>query len=418
MNKMFEDLKLDDVQSIINPNVNLNLPYGCEYLDILGGRNFERAKSLIEKWPNYAKSPLLELSKLAQQINVAEVYYKDESERFGLSSFKALGGAYAVSRLLIKEINKQYPNETVTTEDLVLRKYSDITQHITVTCATDGNHGRSVAWGAQSFGCQCIIYIHSTVSQGRADAIASYGAKVVRTLGNYDDAVRQVDEDARKHDRFIVSDTSYEGYLDVPKDVMQGYAIMADEALSQLPSNQKLTHVFLQGGVGGLAAAVTAHFWEKLEQDKPLFIVVEPEEAACLYESAKAGEPVAVQGNLNTVMAGLACGEVSVLAWTILKDAVSYFMTINDQSALEMMKILAKDAAARPVVAGESAVAGLVGCVAATLDPVMRKRFQLNEASRILIIGSEGATDPDLYQSIVGASATQVKGGEHDCEKN
>lgn len=410
MSKMFENLELDDVKSVNNPNANLNLPYGGEYLDILGGRNFERAQALIEKWPNYTQSPLLELSKLAEKINVHQVYYKDESERFGLSSFKALGGAYAVSRLLIKEINQHYPNEMITTEDLVSRKYADITQHITVSCATDGNHGRSVAWGAQSFGCQCIIYIHSTVSQGRADAIASYGAQVVRTSGNYDDAVRQADDDAKKHGRFVVSDTSYEGYLDVPKDVMQGYAVMADEVLSQLPRHQKLTHVFLQGGVGGLAAAVTAHFWEKLEQDKPLFIVVEPEQAACLFESAKAGEPVAVRGDLNTVMAGLACGEVSVLAWTILKDAVSHFMTINDQSALEMMRILVKDAAVSPIVAGESAVAGLVGCVAAALNPDLRKSFKLNESSQILIIGSEGATDPDLYQRIVGASAEQIKG--------
>lgn len=410
MSKMLENLKLDDVQSVVNQNANLNLPYGAKYLDILGGENFERAKALIEKWPNYTKSPLVELSELAKQINVAEVYYKDESERFGLSSFKALGGAYAVSRLLIKEINQHFPNETITTEDLVSRKYAEITQQITVTCATDGNHGRSVAWGAQSFGCQCIIYIHGTVSQGRADAIASYSAQVIRTSGNYDDAVRQADEDAKKHGRFVVSDTSYEGYLDVPKDVMQGYAVMADEVLSQLPSNQKLTHVFLQGGVGGLAAAVTAHLWEKLEKDKPLFIVVEPDQAACLYESAKVGKPVAVQGDLNTLMAGLACGEVSVLAWTILKDAVSHFMTINDSTALEMMKILANNAAAHPIVAGESAVAGLVGCVAAALNSELRQNFQLNESSRILIIGSEGATDPDLYQSIVGASAAQVKG--------
>ena len=407
---MFKNFKLDNVQSVLNQNANLHLPYGSQHVEILGGKNFERAKDLIEKWPNYKKSPLTALSKLAQQINVAEVYYKDESERFGLSSFKALGGAYAVSRLLIKEINQHYPDVVVTTEDLVSKKYLHITQQMTVSCATDGNHGRSVAWGAQSFGCQCIIYIHSTVSQGRADAIAFYGAQVIRTSGNYDDAVRQADEDAKKHGRFVVSDTSYAGYLDVPKDVMQGYAVMADEVLDQLPKNQKLTHVFLQGGVGGLAAAVTAHLWEKLEQDKPLFIVVEPEQAACLYESAKKGEPVAVQGDLNTVMAGLACGEVSVLAWTILKDAVSHFMTINDQSALEMMRILAKDAAVSPIVAGESAVAGLVGCVAAALDPELRHHFQLNESSKILIIGSEGATDPDLYQSIVGTSAAQLKG--------
>jgi len=398
------------LQSTLNCAVTPNAEYSVAQRTILGGAAFALAADEITRWPGYAPTPLVPLNGLARAVEVASIHYKDEADRFGLGSFKALGGAYAVSRLLIREIQARSGSANVSVSDLLSGKYAAIAREITVTCATDGNHGRSVAWGAQRFGCQCVIYIHATVSQGRADAIAQFGAEVVRTAGNYDDAVRQAAEDAARLGRFVVSDTSYEGYMEVPKDVMQGYAVMADEALRQLPDGELPTHVFLQGGVGGLAAAVCAHLWETLGTRRPRFIVVEPDKAACLYESARAGHPVAVHGDLDTVMAGLACGEVSLLAWEILKPGAEAFLTIDDESALETMRILAEGRFGdSPLVAGESAVAGLVGCLGAATNPALRTALGLDASSRVLVFGSEGATDPALYQRIVGKPAELVR---------
>lgn len=338
------------------------------------------ARRVIAGWPGYAPTPLHSLDIMAQTEGLAAIRYKDEAGRFALGSFKALGGAYAVWRLL----QKQGPGG----------------QRITVTCATDGNHGRSVAWGAQNFGCACVIYVHATVSQGRVDAIARYGAEVRRVAGNYDDAVRQAQRDADANGWFVVSDTSYPGYRDVPRDVMQGYGVMAAEAYEQMMPAEYPTHVFVQGGVGGLAAAVLAYLWQRFGAERPRFVVVEPERAACLYESARAGQPVVVSGDLDTVMAGLACGEVSELAWELLDPGADGFMTVPDEAALGLMRRLADWG----VVAGESAVAGLAGALAARQAGL----FGVNAASRLLVFGSEGATDPALYRQIVGRGHEEV----------
>ncbi|MCP1677875.1 diaminopropionate ammonia-lyase family [Kerstersia gyiorum] len=224
--------------------------------------------------------------------------------------------------------------------------------------------------------------------------------------------MRQAAEDAARLGRFVVSDTSYPGYMEVPKDVMQGYGVMADEALQQLTQSEDgglPTHVFLQGGVGGLAAAVCAHFWEQLGTRRPRFIVVEPDKAACLYESAKAGKPVAVHGELDTVMAGLACGEVSLLAWEILHPGVQAFLTVDDEAALDTVRLLADSPYGdAPLVAGESAVAGLAGALAALADPAARQALGLDANSRVLLFGSEGATDPVLYEQIVGRKPAEI----------
>lgn len=407
MNHPLPNLKLQCAQ---NPAATPGAPYGARQQAVLGGEAFARAAVQIRRWPGYAPTPLVALDGLARAAGFAQILYKDEGGRFGLGSFKALGGAYAVSRLLVREIASRLGVSDVSVDDLLSGRYADVVRDITVTCATDGNHGRSVAWGAQRFGCQCVIYIHATVSEGRKAAIEQYGAQVVRTAGNYDDSVRQAADDAARLGRFVVSDTSYEGYMEVPKDVMQGYAVMADEALRQLPDGQLPTHVFLQGGVGGLAAAVCAHFWEVLGDKRPRFIVVEPDKAACLYESVRAGKPVAVHGDLDTVMAGLACGEVSLLAWEVLHPGAHAFLTIDDASALDSVRLLADGRYGdTPIVAGESAVAGLAGCLGAMADAAVREQLGLTAASRVLVFGSEGATDVALYERIVGRLPKDVR---------
>ncbi|MCS5590342.1 MAG: diaminopropionate ammonia-lyase, partial [Candidatus Thioglobus sp.] len=364
---------------------NINIQVGSQYKhqDILSLESFELANKEISSWDKYEPTPLQFLSEIANDSGVSLIAYKDENHRFSLKSFKALGGAYAVANLLIKKLNEQ--GIDAKSSDLIAGTYSEITSKITVCCATDGNHGRSVAWGAQKFGCNCEIYIHRNVSIGREKAIAKYGATVNRIKGNYDDSVHIAAEVAEAKGYYVVSDTSYEGYTDIPKNVMQGYTVMVDEAMKQM--KEIPTHVFLQGGVGGFPAAVVSYLVESLDCP-PIFVVVEPTNADCLFQSAVNGEPTVVHGDLDTVMAGLACGEVSLLAWSILESYVPHFLTIQDDSISKTMQLLANRD--KPIVAGESAVAGLAGFLIACNDDTLKSKLMLNENSRILFFGTEG----------------------------
>ena len=385
---------------------NINIQVGSQYKhqDILSLESFELANKEISSWDKYEPTPLHFLSEIANDSGVSLIAYKDENHRFSLKSFKALGGAYAVANLLIKKLNEQ--GIDAKSSDLIAGTYSEITSKITVCCATDGNHGRSVAWGAQKFGCNCEIYIHRNVSIGREEAIAKYGATVNRIKGNYDDSVHIAAEVAEAKGYYVVSDTSYEGYTDIPKDVMQGYTVMVDESIKQM--KEIPTHVFLQGGVGGFPAAVVSYLVESLDCP-PIFVVVEPTNANCLFQSAVNGEPTVVHGDLDTVMAGLACGEVSLLAWSILESYVPHFLTIQDDSISKTMQLLANRD--KPIIAGESAVAGLAGFLIAANDDTLKSKLMLNENSRILFFGTEGDTDETMYKHLVGRSSEEVMSG-------
>ena len=385
---------------------NINIQVGSQYKhqDILSLESFELANKEISSWDKYEPTPLHLLSEIANNSGVSLIAYKDENHRFSLKSFKALGGAYAVSNLLIKKLNEE--GIKANSSDLIVGTYSEITSKITVCCATDGNHGRSVAWGAQKFGCNCEIYIHRNVSIGREEAIAKYGATVNRIKGNYDDSVHIAAEVAEANGYYVVSDTSYEGYTDIPKDVMQGYTVMVDEAMKQM--KEIPTHVFLQGGVGGFPAAVVSYLVES-QDCPPIFVVVEPSNADCLFQSAVNGEPTVVHGDLDTVMAGLACGEVSLLAWSILESYVPHFLTIQDDSISKTMQLLANRD--KPIIAGESAVAGLAGFLIASNDDTLKSKLMLNENSRILFFGTEGDTDETMYKQLVGRSSEEVMKG-------
>lgn len=364
----------------------------------------------LAHWPlvGHARTPLRALPNLAARLGVASVSVKDESCRSPLGSFKALGAPIALVRL-VKRLRR---TQALDPQGLVTGRYAAELADLTVISATDGNHGRALAAAARAIGCGCVIVLHANVDAERERAISAYGARIVRIAGNYDESVVCAAQLAQANGWYVVSDTSYDGYEAIPRDVMQGYGVIAAEAAAQAAEDdgRPFTHVFLQGGVGGLAAAVCAHFWEQLGERRPRFIVVEPDKAACLYESARAGKPVAVHGDLDTVMAGLACGEVSLLAWEVLHPGAQAFLTVDDEAALETVRLLASgkygDA---PIVAGESAVAGLTGCLAALADPAVRDALGLDAGSRVLVFGSEGATDPELYQRIVGKSAAEVE---------
>lgn len=390
-----------------NPRALAGVPYGRVQEAVMDLAGHHAAFDEITRWPGYAATPLRALGDVAGALGLAAVHYKDEGGRFGLGSFKALGGAYAVRRHLGALVEAAL-GHAVDTAALLAGRHRTLTETVTVTTATDGNHGRSVAWGAQLFGCRAVIYIHQEVSAGRQAAIEAYGATVVRTPGNYDDSVRRAAADAAANGWTVVSDTTYPGYRDIPRDVMHGYTVMVEEALRQWPDQAPPTHAFVQGGVGALPAAVAAHLWQRLGLRRPCFVVVEPERAACLLASARAGKPVAVTGKLDTMMAGLACGEASELAWDLLVRGADAFMAIPDSDAIDAMRLLADRQPA--VVAGESAVAGLAALRVAASDPTARAALRLGPDSRVLLFGSEGATDPALYARIVGRSADNVAG--------
>ncbi len=384
-----------------NPRANPELTYPTELHAIASLEAASRAADDISGWPGYAPTPLCDLGALASDMGVARIWYKDESQRFHLKSFKALGGAYAVACLLRREIEREY-GETASIDDLLSGKYSELAANTVISCATDGNHGRSVAWGCQMFGCPCVIYIHRDVSPGRQQAMESFGAQVIRIDGNYDESVRMADEDAQTEGRIIVSDTSYPGYQDIPRDVALGYTVMLAESVEQM-KGEIPTHVFIQAGVGGLAAAVCAYFWELWGTERPRFVVVEPERANCLQESARAGEPVVVEGDLETLMAGLSCGEVSMLAWEILKTGADDFMTLSEDAVARCMQLLASGE--HSIEAGESAIGGLAAMLAARADDSLSARLGLDGNSRVFVIGTEGATDPELYQQLLAQPA-------------
>jgi len=377
------------------PNPRLGTPA----MTVLPAAGFLRAKAEITAWPGYAPTPLRDLPDLAHRAGIGTLRLKDESGRFGLGSFKALGGAYAVARLLAGELARSGVAPSATTADLAAGTWRDATERVTVTCATDGNHGRAVAWGAQRCHARCVIFLHDGVSEGRAEAIAQYGATLRRVPGTYDDSVRICAREAAANHWHVVSDTAWPGYTEIPRDIMQGYRLMADEAADAW-TGEPPTHVFIQGGVGGAAAAVSAQCRDRFTPP-PALVVVEPDRAACLLASAELGEPTAIPGDLDTIMAGLACGEPSLLAWQELDRAACAFMAIPDEAAVACMRLLH----AAGIEAGESGVAGLAGCLLAAAEPAARATLGLDAASRILAFCTEGATDPRLYARLVGETA-------------
>jgi diaminopropionate ammonia-lyase len=387
---------------------------GTPGITVLPEAGFRRARAEIAAWPGYVPTPLRELPEIAAAAGLGVLRLKDEAGRFGLGSFKALGGAYAVAELLADELARRGVAPAATSAELHAGRWAAVTETLTVTCATDGNHGRAVAWGARRCHCRAVIFVHEGVSAARAAAIAAYGAEIRRVPGTYDDSLRVAAAEAAANGWFVVSDTSWEGYTEVPRAIMQGYRVMADEAAVQWVAAQgdvargagaPPTHVFIQGGVGGVAAAVSVQV-RTVFSPAPMLVVVEPDRAACLLASAELGERTTVPGDLDTLMAGLACGEPSLLAWQELDRGTAAFMAIPDDAAVATMRRLAQAG----VVAGESGVAGLAGCLLAAADPAARETLGLGRDSRVLVFSTEGATDPELYARLVGTSETACSG--------
>ncbi len=357
---------------------------------------------------HHAPTPLQGLPALAAELGLGAIHVKDEGFRLGLGSFKALGGSYAVIRLVLEEASRQ-AGRPVDIAELPTPPVRAVAAGMTLACATDGNHGRSVAQGAELVGAGAAIFVHAGVSDQRIAAIARYGAQIIRVDGTYDDSVAEAARTAAERGWTVVSDTSWPGYERIPGLVMQGYTALVREALRQLPAPP--THVFVQAGVGGVAAAGAGHLAIALGAARPVFVVVDPARAACLYESAKAGRPVRIGHGAPTVMAMLECYEPSLVAWRILSRLADGFMTVDEDDAVAVMRRLARPAAGDPViVAGESGGVGLAGVIRAVADPAMAASLRLDAASRIFVINTEGATDPQRYAELVGDSAEALAG--------
>ncbi|PJR09231.1 diaminopropionate ammonia-lyase [Sinorhizobium meliloti] len=363
----------------------------------------------IRLWHDETKTPLISLDEIAAEAGVGSVVIKDEGQRLGLGSFKALGGAYAVMTLF-KRMLEDHLDSEVSVAQLVSPTAREFASGITFCCATDGNHGKSVAAGARILGCKSVIFVHEGVTTARADAIGA--DEVVRVKGNYDLSVDEAGRVAEERGWVLVSDTSWEGYEEIPSLVAQGYTVLANEALSQIADLNLAapTHVFLQAGVGGFASSVSVHLSEALGHEAIKTILVEPDRAACLYASAEAGRLTSFDPTEPTIMAMLECYTPSMVAWRILDATSSAFVTVTEDEAKRAMRKLAFREQ-RPVVAGESGAAGLAGLLAVAADPHARQSLGLNKDSRVLLINTEGATDPASYENIVGSKPADVFSG-------
>lgn len=377
-------------------------------LSVMSLPEVKKARTFHESFPQYTKTPLVKLEQMARHLKLGQVYIKDESYRFGLNAFKVLGGSFAIARYIAKQTGKDVsdlPYSVLTSEEL--RKEFG---QATFFTATDGNHGRGVAWAANRLGQKAVVYMPKGSTITRFNNIKAEGADVTIEEVNYDECVRMAADAASKtKNGVVVQDTAWDGYEEIPAWIMQGYGTMAMEADEQLGEYgcDRPTHVFIQAGVGSLAGAVQGYFANRYPENPPKVVVVEADVAACLYKGAKAadGEIRIVDGDMQTIMAGLACGEPNTISWDILKNHVDTFISAPDWAAAKGMRMLAAPVKGdAPVTSGESGAApfGVLACIM-EMDEYkeIREHLGLNEDSKVLLFSTEGDTDPDRYKAIV-----------------
>lgn len=377
------------------------------YLPLMDEGNMKKARRFHQSFPQYSETPLADLKEMANYLGVKDFFVKDESYRFGLNAFKVLGGSYAIANYIAEETGKDVADLGYDT--LTSQKLKDEFGQATFFTATDGNHGRGVAWAANKLGQKAVVLMPKGSAKSRFDNIAKEGAKVTIEDVNYDECVRMANQMAEETEHGVmVQDTAWEGYEKIPTWIMQGYGTMASEAGEQLAKAEKRpTHIFIQAGVGSLAGAVIGYFANLYRDNPPKMIVMEAQAADCLYQSAlgKDGKIRFVEGDLQTIMAGLACGEPNTISFDILENHVDAFVSCPDWVAAKGMRMLAAPLKGDPqVISGESGAVGM-GLVATLMqDEAYRdlKNFLgLNEDSEVLMFSTEGDTDPENYKHIV-----------------
>ncbi|OZV11088.1 diaminopropionate ammonia-lyase [Tissierella sp. P1] len=378
---------------------------GC--IKILNKEEIEKARTFHESFSQYSKTPLQNLEELAKDIGLGGIYLKDESYRFGLNAFKVLGGSFAMAQYMAKKLGKDISE--LGYRNLISQEIKEALGDMIFVTATDGNHGRGVAWTANQLKQKSVVYMPKGSSGARVENIQKEGATVSVEDMNYDDCVRLAAKYAEENNGVVVQDTAWDGYEDIPTWIMQGYGTMALEAVEQLEELgvTRPTHIFIQAGVGSLAAGVQGVFANIYEDRCPITTIVEANIADCLYKSAVAGDgnAVAVGGDLQTIMAGLACGEANTIGWEILKNHSSMFVSCPDWVAANGMRILGNPLKEDPyIISGESGAVttGLLVEIMKNDDyKQLRERLNLNKDSRVLLFSTEGDTDPDKYRSVV-----------------
>ncbi|WP_341301469.1 diaminopropionate ammonia-lyase [Lysinibacillus sp. FSL H8-0500] len=387
-----------------NPSTNISF---------LGLEEARKVHAFHQSFPQYKPTPLAVLDHLAQELAISKLFVKDESYRFGLNAFKALGGSYAIGKYLAKRLNIDLSD--LTYDRLVAPDVKEKLGELTFITATDGNHGRGIAWTAKQLGQKAVVYMPKGSSVERLNHIKAQGADAAITDLNYDDTVRLAAEHAEQNNWILVQDTAWENYEEIPKNIMQGYITMVVEAYEQLKKlDEKPTHIFIQAGVGSLAAAVQGFFADAYGEERPMTIVVEPDKADCIFKTAEANDGTLhyVKGNMDTIMAGLACGEPSTLGWEILNDYTDAFLSCPDNIAAQGMRILAAPLKGDvQVISGESGAVG-VGAVSEMLRRAqyteLKEQLQIKADSKILFFSTEGDTDAAHYKKVVWDGAYSI----------
>ena len=347
-----------------------------QILKSISKEDIDAAYNSISKWEGYAPTPLLCLDKLSKELNLKNIFYKDENKRFNLKSFKALGGAYAVEK--VTEGNKD----------------------IIVATATAGNHGRSVAWGARRLGLKCKIFISEFVSEARGQAMSDLGADVIKVKGNYEKSLIECIKQSTENNWQIVQDVAWKDYMIVPKYTMAGYTVMMKEIVNQIKDDQ-ISHIILQAGVGGMAGAMIAGVARYLK-NIPETIIVEPDSAACVMESIKTGKIEKVDIKRESLMGGMSCGEVSLVPWKILKNSVKFCISLPDDDIAKTMRLLGNSSLSEEkIIAGENSAPGVISLITSCVDHKIKEQLKLNHKSNVLVIGCEGDTDKEMYQKLI-----------------
>ena len=364
---------------IFNKNYNFNRE---KILNVCGEENIIDANNVISNWKNYQPTPLLNLEKLSTKLGINNIFYKDESQRFHLKSFKALGGAYAVEK--VAKENKE----------------------ITISTATAGNHGRSVAWGSQKLGLKCKIFISEYVSEARADEMRKLDAEIIRVKGNYEKSLEACISNSKANGWKIVQDVAWENYETVPKLTMAGYSMMIKEISTQ--TDQYITHIFLQAGVGGMASGAIAGI-AKYFKRIPKIIIVEPENADCVLKSIDKGALQKVDIKKESIMGGMSCGEVSLIPWRILRESVNCCTSVPDDHVAKTVAMLRnKYFYDKEIVGGECSTPGIISLISTCENKNVKKKLEINENSNILVIGCEGDADKKLYENLLSKGLTQL----------
>lgn len=369
-----------------------------------GEEGAKKALAYHQSFPEYEETPLDNLEHLAEYLGVKSLHVKDESYRFGLNAFKVLGGSYCLGNYIADKLGKDISE--LPYEKMVSPEVKEQLGEVTFVTATDGNHGRGIAWTANRLGQKSVVFMPKGSAEERLKNIQALGSDASITDMNYDDAVRHANECAEKYGWVMVQDTAWEGYEKIPGWIMEGYTTMALEAVNQL-KGEKPTHIFLQAGVGAMAGAITGFFSDYYKEDRPIITIVEPNKADCIYRSAKAndGKPRFVTDDMNTIMAGLACGEPCTIGWEVLQDHADYFVSMPDYVAAKGMRVLGNPLNGdEKIISGESGAA-TTGFVAEVMtNPAlkeMREELKLDENSKILCFSTEGDTDRENYRNIV-----------------